>query len=128
MFLDGHPVGALTLDFGEPHEFTDEERRFLRTLAAQCAVALGRARLTAALQTQVQDSVRRLETDTRAHEAFVAFTQAVGTQSDVLGLARQAIQVLRTRFNDPSVGYYELEQGLWRVKVGARTCMQTLRP
>lgn len=117
MFLDGHPVGALTLDFGEPHEFTDEERRFLRTLAAQCAVALGRARLTAALQTQVQDSVRRLETDTRAHEAFVAFTQAVGTQSDRLGLARQAIQVLRTRFNDPSVGYYELEQGLWRVKV-----------
>ena len=43
MFLDGRPLGTLVLDFKEPHTFTPEERRFLRSLASQCAVALGRA-------------------------------------------------------------------------------------
>ncbi|UQN09059.1 GAF domain-containing protein [Deinococcus sp. QL22] len=43
MFLDARPLDALILDFREPHEFTEAEIHFLRTLAAQCAVALGRA-------------------------------------------------------------------------------------
>jgi len=43
MFLDHRPLGIIVLDFEEPHHFTSAERRFLRILAAQCAIALGRA-------------------------------------------------------------------------------------
>ncbi|WP_157465286.1 sensor histidine kinase [Deinococcus apachensis] len=53
MFLDERPLGVLVLDFTEPHVFTDEERRFLRILAAQCAIAIGRARLLRGLEAQV---------------------------------------------------------------------------
>ncbi|ADV67869.1 PAS domain S-box protein [Deinococcus maricopensis] len=54
MFLDERPLGVLVLDFKEPHDFTAEERRFLRTLAAQCALALGRARLLNELTTELE--------------------------------------------------------------------------
>lgn len=50
LFLDDRPLGVLILDFREPHRFTPEEIQFLRTLAAQSALALGRARLLADLQ------------------------------------------------------------------------------
>jgi serine phosphatase RsbU (regulator of sigma subunit) len=36
-------IGALRFSFSEPKVFDDEERRFVRTLAAQCAQALDRA-------------------------------------------------------------------------------------
>ncbi|MFC4425674.1 GAF domain-containing protein [Deinococcus navajonensis] len=116
MFLDGHPLGTIALDFQESHSFPPEERRFLRTLAALCAVALGRVRLTADLQAQLQDRTR-LERDTRAHEAFVAFTEAVGTQTDVLALASEALKVLRTYFPDASVGYYDRDGDKWKARL-----------
>ncbi|MFC4638859.1 ATP-binding protein [Deinococcus hohokamensis] len=55
MFLDERPLGVLVLDFTEPHHFADEERRFLRILAAQCAIAIGRARLLRGLEAQVAE-------------------------------------------------------------------------
>lgn len=116
MFLDERPLGTIILDFREPHTFTQDERRFLRTLAAQCAVALGRARLMTDLQRQVQERSGQLETDARAHEAFMAFTEAVGTETDLLALARQAIRVLRARFQDGSIGYYTPDGGLWQAR------------
>lgn len=116
MFLEGEPLGTLVLDFREPHHFTAEEIRFLRTLAAQCAIALGRARLMTDLQRQVRERTRKIEQDARAHEAFVAFTEAVGTQTDELALARQAIGVLRARFVDGTVVYYTREDDLWKAR------------
>lgn len=116
MFLDEQPVGAIVLDFREPHHFTTEEQRFLRILAAQCALSLGRARLMADLQRQVQERTRRMVVDARAHEAFVAFTEAVGTETDLLALARQAIAVSRDRFPSGSIGYYTKDGDLWKAQ------------
>ena len=46
-----------------------------------------------------------------------AFTEAVGSQTDVWVLAQQAIHVLRRRFPQASVGYYEREGELWKARV-----------
>ncbi|WP_288481608.1 GAF domain-containing protein [uncultured Deinococcus sp.] len=45
LLLGEEVLGVLILDFREPHTFTDDERRFLSTLAAQTSVALDRSRL-----------------------------------------------------------------------------------
>ncbi|WP_241191435.1 PAS domain S-box protein [Deinococcus psychrotolerans] len=45
MVEGGQPLGVIVLDFREPHHFTPDEKRFLLTLAGQCALALDRARL-----------------------------------------------------------------------------------
>ncbi|AFZ69485.1 GAF domain-containing protein [Deinococcus peraridilitoris] len=117
MFLEGQPLGVLVLDFQQPHHFTEPETRFLRTLAAQCAVALGRAQLTTDLQEQVRKRTAIIEHDARAYEVFVSFTEAVGAHSDVLALAQQAVEVLRRRFPDGSAAYYERVGDLWKARV-----------
>lgn len=117
MFLDDQALGVIILDFKEPHKFTDEETRFLRTLASQCALAVGRTRLLTSLQRQVEERTRRIEEEARAQEAFVAFTEAVGTETDLLALARQAIAVLRDRFQDGSIAYHSRDGDLWRPQV-----------
>ena len=116
MFLDDQPLGTIILDFKEPHHFTPDEARFLRTLAAQCAIALGRMQLLADLQRQVDERTQQLQTDASAQEAFVTFTEAVGTTTDVLSLTQQAIDVLRTRFRDGTIVYYTHEDGLWKAR------------
>ncbi|KQR08210.1 hypothetical protein ASF71_20815 [Deinococcus sp. Leaf326] len=117
MFLDEQPLGAIILDFKQPHHFTSEERRFLQTLAAQCAIALGRAQLTANLQRQVDERSQQLLLDARVQDVFVDFTEAVGTQTNVLALAQQAIAVLQLRFPECSSGYYELDAHRWKLRV-----------
>ncbi|MDB5045803.1 MAG: domain S-box [Deinococcus sp.] len=124
MFLDDQPFGVLILDVQEPHPFTEAEIRFLRTLAAQCAVALGRARLTHTLEARVAARTAELEEERAALDAFVAYKEAVGTESDVLALARQAIRVVRASLQHVSVAYYEGEDGLWK----ARAWSEDVRP
>ena len=63
------------------------------------------------------EQAQELEAESRAREAFTAFTEAVGTQTDVLALAQQAIEVLHSRFAQASVGYYEREGELWKARV-----------
>ncbi|MFC4426076.1 GAF domain-containing protein [Deinococcus navajonensis] len=67
MLLDGQPLGTLILDFREPHQFLAEEVRFLRTLASQCALALGRVRLLVSLQEELTQR-RQTEQDLRRSE------------------------------------------------------------
>ncbi|WP_407572878.1 GAF domain-containing protein [Deinococcus altitudinis] len=117
MFLDGRPLGTLVLDFKEPHTFTSEERRFLRTLASQCAVALGRAEGLRLLERQLEVRTRTSLEDTQAHEAFVAFTEAIGSETDLYTLVGQAIMVLQSRFVGASVVYYEREGDLWKGRI-----------
>ncbi|WP_102124778.1 GAF domain-containing protein [Deinococcus planocerae] len=112
LLIGDQPLGTLILDFGASHEVTPEEVRFLRTLAAQGALALSRAQLAADLQ-QVRERTGPGEAHAQGQEAFVAFTEAVGTETDLLALARQAIAVLRARFQDGSIGYYTKGGDLW---------------
>ena len=117
MFLDNRPLGVIVLDFTEPHTFTPPERRFLKILSGQCAVALGRAEATRTLETRVEERTRHLETEQAAQAAFVAFTEAVGSETDLPTLIRQAITVLQNRFPGASIGYYEKENHLWKARV-----------
>ena len=124
MFLDHRPLGVIVLDFTEPHVFAPAERRFLMILSAQCAVALGRAEVTATLEERVEERTRQLETERTALAAFMAFTEAAGTKTDLAELVQQAIVVLHVRFPGASIVYYEEEGGLWR----ARAWSEDLRP
>ena len=121
MFEGERMLGCIVLDFREPHEFVAEERRFLRTLSAQCSIALGRAESVRGLEQRVQERATQLEEEMRAQAAFVAFTEAVGTETDMLTIAEQAIRVLRVRFPGASIGYYErsTEDGtdIWKARV-----------
>lgn len=61
MIVDDRPLGVLILDFQDPHPFTPAEIRFLRTLAAQCGVALERAHLQHTLEVRVAARTAQLE-------------------------------------------------------------------
>jgi GAF domain-containing protein len=114
MFLDGQPLGVIVLDFKEPHLFTPAERRFLAILSGQCAVALGRADATRTLEARVEAWTRQLEEERAALAAFLAFTETVGSETDLLVLVRQAFTVIQSRFPGSTVGYYELHEELWK--------------
>ncbi|CAM4398255.1 GAF domain-containing protein [Deinococcus marmoris] len=117
MFLDGRPLGSLVLDFREPHTFTPQERRFLRTLASQGAVALGRADSLHLLERHLEERTRTILEDAQTQETFMAFTTAVGSETDLFTLIRQAITVLQGRFPGITAAYYEEEDGLWKARV-----------
>ncbi len=68
--------------------------------------------LNATLEVQVRERNAALD-------AFVAFTEAVGSETDVQAVAQQAIHVLRSRFEGVSVGYYEQDGDVWKGRVGS---------
>jgi signal transduction histidine kinase len=113
MVLDRQALGVIVLAFTEPHHFTPEERRFLETLAAQCALALDRLQLTTQLRQQVEEV--QLHADTLS--AFMALTEAVGTETDLSVLALRAMEVIQAALPELSVAYYDLEGGLWKPRV-----------
>ncbi|WP_288482067.1 ATP-binding protein [uncultured Deinococcus sp.] len=67
--------------------------------------------------TRRQQQERALAERTGALDAFAALTEAVGSETDVTVLAKQAIDVLRARFSGDSAAYYAREDGQWRAQV-----------
>ncbi len=65
---NGRVLGALSLEFGEPREFPDDECAFLTTIANQTALALDRARL----YEQEQAARTEAEQANRAKSNFLA--------------------------------------------------------
>ncbi|WP_189092251.1 GAF domain-containing protein [Deinococcus ruber] len=116
MYLDEQPLGVLIFDFQEPHDFPRVERRFLPILAAQCAVALGRARAVQNLEAQVAGRTRQLNEERAALDAFVDYSELIGTETDVSVLAQRAVEVLRARFADCSGGYYGRSGTRWTLR------------
>ncbi len=64
------------------------------------------AQLNVGLEAQVAARTRQIESQARAQDAFVAFTEAVGGETDDLALALQAIEVLLLHFPADSAGFY----------------------
>ena len=128
MFEGEQALGVIVLDFRQPHQFTGDEKRFLRTLSAQCGIALGRARLTADLQQQLQNRTQAADQEAQVYEAFVGFAGAPGTPTDPLELVRQAIEVLQQRFENGSVIYYESVGDLWKPRVWGGTFAPEVSP
>ncbi|CAM3463891.1 PAS domain-containing protein [Deinococcus saxicola] len=88
-----------------------------RDITARKQAELDLVALNADLERQVAERTRQTLQDAQAQAAFVAFVESVGTETDVLALARQASVVLCSHLSDASVGYYQLHDGRWKARV-----------
>lgn len=79
---DGHPFGALAIGFGDGRLLNRAEHDLLRDLAAQCALALDRARLTAIAEHR-QDRLTFLDT---LNETLARSLELEGTLSRLASL------------------------------------------
>ncbi|MFL6127761.1 MAG: SpoIIE family protein phosphatase [Mycobacteriales bacterium] len=91
----GAVVGALTLSFARRHTFAEDERTFLETVAAQCALSLERARLYETASTERErlrgvlarlDAAYEAERDARA-AAEAAWNRLDRLQTITAGLS-----------------------------------------
>ena len=73
--------------------------------------------LLATLEERVSERTRQLDEERAALDAFVAFTTAVGSETDAVVLAEQATRVVRANLKYVSVAYYEPEGEVWRARV-----------
>lgn len=94
LLLEGEPLGVLALALREPHVFPPEERRFLRSLAAQGALALGRVHLSATLHEQVRTRTRALESARAAAEVLTRLGDALQAAASPEEVARLALERL----------------------------------
>ena len=113
----GHLEGVLVV-WREPGQtsWQDQERELLRRAAATLGLALERATAVAQLEART----RQIEATAKAQAAFVAFTEAVGSETEVPALARRAVDVLSIHFPGCSSTYHELEEDLWKARVYSR--------
>jgi signal transduction histidine kinase len=102
---EGKTVGVFIAALFDQRAWTGADRVVLETVVGSLGLALARS-----VQTQA------LESERAGLNAFAAFTEAVGSDTDVVRLARQAAATVVTALQDVSVGYYELEDGLWKAK------------
>ncbi|MFC4428013.1 PAS domain S-box protein [Deinococcus navajonensis] len=65
------------------------------------------------LERRVEERTRALEEQRAGLDTFVAYTEAVGTETDTAALVRQAMEVLSSRFPQASAAYYEPQGDLW---------------
>ncbi|KQR04125.1 GAF domain-containing protein [Deinococcus sp. Leaf326] len=100
-----HRQGVINFISFQPHHWTTAERALLRTLAQGLGSVLERAAQT-----------RQLEEERAGLAAFAAFTEAVGVESDVPTLARQAVAALQTTLPGLSVAYHECVENRWVVQ------------
>ncbi|WP_235693136.1 GAF domain-containing protein [Deinococcus aquaedulcis] len=120
----GEVMGGLFFGHAETGVFTERAEELLLALAAQAAVGMDNARLYQQLQDshrlleeRVEARTRELEAQAAALEAFVRFTEAAGTSTEVYTLAREAMGVFRGFFAECSAAYYERDGDLWRAQV-----------
>lgn len=86
-------------------EWTAQEQEIIESVGRGLGLALDRTRQTQQLQER-----------TAGLDAFVAFNEAASTTTDILVLAREAVNVLETALR-VSVAYYELDGDLWKARV-----------
>lgn len=90
------PVGLLTVQFVEPHSFTQEELDLLRILAEQAAVAIENARLYEATDEELRLRVSSLE-------ALQRITQEITTTLDLDRILQMVVEEA-VRFGEADAG------------------------
>ncbi|WP_019008360.1 PAS domain-containing sensor histidine kinase [Deinococcus aquatilis] len=97
-----------------------------RDITAQKQTEQALHELNATLEARVTQRTRQLIEERAAQEAYVAFTEAVGTETDVLVLARQAIAMLQLRFPGGTVVYYAQQGELWQAQAWSEDISEEL--
>ncbi|WP_309570858.1 ATP-binding protein [Deinococcus sp.] len=90
-------------------DWTASEQAIIESVGKGLGLALERARQTQQLQER-----------TAGLDAFVAFSEASGTTTDILILAREAVDALETTLRVVSVTYHELDGDLWKARVWSK--------
>ncbi|WP_161883795.1 PAS domain-containing sensor histidine kinase [Deinococcus alpinitundrae] len=88
-FREGQPYALFTTGIDRP-SWSPQERAILESVSDGLGLALERADQT----QQLRERTQQLEEERAALGAFVAFTEAVGSETDVQALVRQAITLL----------------------------------
>lgn len=117
-------LGVLALEFRSARPFTPDERASLSLVCVPAALALGRLQ---ARRPAVTDPVPEPGADAAppdhaasqalALDAFVRLTEAVGTDTDLVVVLRHARDVLESSLPDTLATYFELEGGLWTLRL-----------
>ncbi|GGR34702.1 EAL domain-containing protein [Deinococcus ruber] len=102
LIVSGRVQGLISVGLTRASTWGTREKGLLRAVGRSLTLALERAELT-----------RQVDEDRAALAAFAALTEAVGTQIDVLDLARQAAQVIQASLSNISFAYYEPEGDRW---------------
>lgn len=106
LVVAGHVRGIFTVGLRDGHSWRPRDRALMH--------ALGRC-LTLAVDRTEQG--QQLREERAALEAFAVFTEQVGSETDVLTLAREAVRVVRDNLTHVSVVYYERDGDLWKSRV-----------
>ncbi|MCP2014561.1 PAS domain S-box-containing protein [Deinococcus sp. HSC-46F16] len=114
---DGTWRGLLTAGLRAARHWTPRDRAVFEAVAHGLTLAAERTA-----------SLGRLEEERAATAAFAAFTERVGTETDLPALARQAVRVLHGAVEGGvGVGYYELEGGHWQARtLAGELCPQVM--
>ncbi len=112
-------VAPLRDERGDITHLLSTSRDVTAQVTAEQARAAAQAQLSQharLLEEQVQQQTQVLEERAAALDAFVNFTEAVGTDSSVHHLAQQAAEVAQASLRGVSTAYYELDgaAGVWR--------------
>ncbi|MEP7285236.1 MAG: GAF domain-containing protein [Chloroflexota bacterium] len=75
--VDGRTIGAMTMSFPQPRDFSDEDKAFITSLAQTCAQALDRARLYEAEQTARAHAERVSTRITSSQNVTAALSRAL---------------------------------------------------
>lgn len=110
-------LGASLLSWTHRREWTADDVAAWQIWCTQVTLHAERSAHAQYLVPAQAGQVTDLMDDRLALDAFVAYKEAVGGVSDVLTLARQAEQVLRTTMPHLSAAYYELDGNLWKARV-----------
>lgn len=114
LFQDGEPSVLLTMG-SERLEWSAHDRAVFLVVARSLELALER-----------ETSARRLNEERAALDAFVRFSETVGTESDVLILAQRAAALVHELMPHQTAGYYELEAGCWKLRAWSADLMPDL--
>jgi diguanylate cyclase (GGDEF)-like protein len=108
VLMNAQPVGVLVFALFSPRKWSRTDRAVMETTVRSLGLTLERSQ-----------QARHQEEERAALEAFALLTEAVGSEHDILALARQACTVLRALFEDASAVYYQLDEGdaLWKAQV-----------
>lgn len=104
-FKADQAVAMLTVGLSGGAVWTEQQRRLFTAVFQALDTA------------QQRTTLMHMQQQQRALHAFMALTEAIGTETDTLQLGQRARELVQGSIPEWSVGYYEWQDGLWRARL-----------